>query len=370
MKLAVLGAGGFIGSRALEVFHLSEFATVCAVVRRPGALVSAARFAVDRRIADGRDRAALTRAFRGCDAVLHALAGDETTILGTLDPVYQAAQDAGVKRLVYLSSAAVHGQNPAPGTDENSAPPRRQALSYNNAKVRAERRLLALREKGRVELVILRPGIVFGPRSFWTRQFAADLLNGRAYLVNRGRGVCNSIYVDNVVYAIRLALTTADADGESFLIGDREEITWSDFYRPVAEALGFTLQALPEAVPAETYRTWPDRVESVLGSKPSLAVLSVFPDRWRRAARAALNTLWNDSPPVDAPPRASLEMTLLQQCRYKLPHTKAERILNYVPPVDFREASRRTVGWLRFAGFPVQTDGDGADSRVTAGSHQ
>jgi nucleoside-diphosphate-sugar epimerase len=46
-------------------------------------------------------------------------------------------------------------------------------------------------------------------------------------------------------------------------------------------------------------------------------------------------------------------MALLHKCSYKLPDKKARKILGYQPVVSFAEASRRTVGWLKFAGFPV-----------------
>ena len=354
MKVAVLGAGGFIGSRVVEILHLSAIADVRPIVRRLDGLATTARFNLDFRIADGTDQSALTLAFSGCDAIVHAIAGDRETILGTLTPVYRAAEAAGVKRLVYLSSASVHGQSPLPGTDENTPLSDRQPLEYNTSKVRAERGLLALRKQGQVELVLLRPGIVFGPRSFWTRQFAADLIRGSASLINQGRGVCNSAYVDNVVHAIYQALIVPEADGEIFLIGDNEKITWAEFYQPITDAFGIDIADVPAAAPATVKKHWTDRLETVLASKPSLAVLSRFPDRWRRAARAALDVALEAPPPTLDPPVASLETTLLQQCNYKLPNTKARHILHYAPPVDFAEASQRTVGWLQFAGFPVR----------------
>ena len=49
---------------------------------------------------------------------------------------------------------------------------------------------------------------MLGPRSRWISEFADALLDGRAALVDRGRGVCNSIDVDNLVHAIELAART------------------------------------------------------------------------------------------------------------------------------------------------------------------
>ena len=64
-----------------------------------------------------------------------------------------------------------------------------------------------------------------------------------------GRGICNSIYVDNLVHAIYLAATQPTIDREIFLLGDQECVTWADLYRPIAKALGYELADLPEGSP-------------------------------------------------------------------------------------------------------------------------
>jgi nucleoside-diphosphate-sugar epimerase len=161
VKIAVLGASGFIGSRVVEALHLSQRAEVRPVVRRYAGLARAARFDLDFRVAPATDFAALSTAFAGCDVVIHAIAGDPSVILGTLEAPYRAAQAAGVRRIVYLSSASVHGQSPAPGTDESTPLNDRQPLAYNNAKVQAERKLLQLRRTGKAAA---------GPNCRWQRR--------------------------------------------------------------------------------------------------------------------------------------------------------------------------------------------------------
>ncbi|MGQ3685784.1 MAG: NAD-dependent epimerase/dehydratase family protein [Candidatus Loosdrechtia sp.] len=368
VKIAILGANGFIGCRTVEMFHLLNWAEVRPVVRNIANLASLSKFDLDGRVADGFDQPALTLALQGCDVVVHAIAGDRRTILGTLAPTYQAAQEAGVKRMIYLSTASVHGQSPAPGTDESSPLSDRQMIAYNNYKVQAERLLFQLRRQGKVEVVFLRPGIVFGPRSFWVSSFADRVLAGQAYLVNQGQGICNSIYVDNLVWAIYLATTAKDVDQQAFLLGDCERITWSEFYRPIATALGFDITQVPSVTYIPPSPGWSSRVKKILDSKPLSALLSLLPNKWRHAVRAARSALfaapvrhhsaWDfpkDLPPV---PQPTLEMTLLYQCQYKFPHQKAYKILGYEPIVTFPEACKRTVGWMAFAGFPVAETSD------------
>ena len=362
IKIAVLGANGFIGTRITEMFVLSKHMEVIPIVRDYSSLARASRFNLDSRVADAFDQEALQIAFRGCDVVVHAVAGDIKTILGSLGPVYQAAQGAGVRRLVYLSSGSVHGQMPEPGTDEKSTLNDRQALPYNNAKVQAERTLFRLRRQGSVELVVLRPGIVFGPRSSWIINFSDALLKGQASLLNRGSGICNSIYIDNLVDAIYLGATQPGIDRDVFLLGDQEYVTWADLYRPLARALGYDLTSLPEGIISEQKPSWFERLEPLRVSKPVQGLLSIVPHRFRVAAYRAYETILEpqeDSlplPPEDRQPVISREMAMLYSCQYKLPHTKATQILRYQPLVSFNEATRRTVAWLSFAGYPIKAE--------------
>jgi 2-alkyl-3-oxoalkanoate reductase len=366
LKIAVLGANGFIGARLTEMFALSKLTVVRPIVREYSSLARASRFDLDSRVADAFDQESLRAAFQGCDVVVHAVAGDIQTILGTLTPVYQAAQMTGVRRLVYLSSGSVHGQSPMPGADENSALNDQQILPYNNAKVQAERMLSQLRSQGNVELVMLRPGIVFGPRSSWIINFADALLAGQAALLERGRGICNSIYVDNLVNAIYLAAVHPAADQEVFLLGDQECITWADLYDPIAKALGYNLADLPEGIIAaqdpEQKSSWMERLEPIRVSKPVQGFLSIFPHKLRVAAYRAYETILEpqDSGPSITPermkPGISREMAMLYSCQYKLPHTKATQILGYQPPVSFQDAIQRTISWLSFAGYPVKDE--------------
>src|SRR5919108_49903 len=128
LSVAVLGANGFIGSRAVEMLHLARLSKVRPVVRTADGLATSSRLDLEGRVADAFDQVALRRAFEGCEVVVHAIAGDRKTIIETVQTAYQAADEAGVRRLIYLSSASVHGQAPIPGTDENSPLSDRQPI--------------------------------------------------------------------------------------------------------------------------------------------------------------------------------------------------------------------------------------------------
>jgi 2-alkyl-3-oxoalkanoate reductase len=365
-RIAVLGANGFIGTRLCEKMHLEGIAEVRPVVRTASSLAPLSRFRLDGHVANALDERALVPAFGGCDAVIHAVAGSPEVILGALAPVYKAAEQAGVRRLVYLSSASVHGQNPAPGTTEETPLTERQPLPYNAAKVRAERVLRRLRERGRVELVILRPGIVFGPRSSWVAGFAEALLRGDAYVVDGGRGICNSLYVDNLVQGIQLSLVASGVDGQALFLGDQEEITWADLYQPIAQFLGIEFGGIPSVAPV-TPAEWKRRQRGTIRSRAFQALAASVPPNLRKRLSAAIAPIrkrrQSRSPwePKSIPgPEATLEMSLLYSCRYPLPTEKAKRLLGYTPAVTFQEACRRTLEWLEFAGY--DRGGTGGDT--------
>jgi nucleoside-diphosphate-sugar epimerase len=353
-RLAILGAGGFIGNRAVEYFALEDRGfELVAVVRRASSLALAGRFNIPGRVADTADVAALAPAFAGCSSLLFAIAADPATIVSTIEPVYRAAERAGIRKMVFLSSAMVHGQAPLPGTDERSALSLRQPFAYNRAKVRAEQKLQQLCARGATEVVILRPAIVYGPRSQWTGGLADQLLAGTAFLADGGRGICNAIYVDNLVHAIELALSAEGVNGEAFLINDAEISTWRDLVEPVARALGIDVDQIPQPA-AEAILKESHSVSNRLFRPAARAMVAMLPRRLAEAQRAARRALSPAPPPDQQMLDNAREIALLQSCQVRLPSTKAEKLLGYHPPVSFAEGCRRSIDWLRFADYPVR----------------
>ena len=351
LRVAVVGANGFIGSRLVEQWHLEERVDVVPVVRRPEAAAGALRFGLDCRVADALDEGELTHAFAGCDAVVHAGAGPRPFVTQSPGRVVRAAAQAGAQSVVYLSSMAVHGWNPRSGTDEATPLPRRQPVSYNRWKAKGERALRsACRETG-TRFVILRPGIVYGPRSQWIAGFARAVVEGSASVVADGRGVCNAIYVDNLVHAVDLALEREEAANEAFLVADDDPVTWRMLYEPVCRALGHSWDVVADLLPRSSRRTPAERLLELKEDPAARVVL----DRVPRAVRNPIRRLavLPLAEPSQALPRPTLETSILQTCGYRFPTTKARRMLGFEPPVAFDEACRRTVAWLGFAGYPL-----------------
>ena len=353
LRVAILGANGFIGSRLVELYHLEGRAEVRPVVRRASALASASRFQLNGYIANAFDQSGLETAFDGCDTVIHAVTGDPGTIVGSVIPVYNAAEKMGCRRLIYLSSASVHGQSPAPNTKEDTPLSARQPIAYNNAKVTAERLLDKLCRTGRLEVVVLRPGIVYGPRSAWIAGVADDLLNGQAYLVDGGSGICNSIYVDNLAEALWLALRSTRAAGRAYLLGDRETITWRQFYQPIVNALGIDISQVPTVKYQNEAFDLIQQLGTLRDSRIIRGFSSKLPYRLREGLGAFVSAVTSERLRGTRPIAPTLEVALLHTCSIKLPCDRARDDLGYEPQIAFKEACRRSTGWLAFAGYPV-----------------
>jgi nucleoside-diphosphate-sugar epimerase len=364
MKVAVTGASGFVGNRVVEEFLLGGAHDVVPVVHGFSSLPLPARFGTPWRVADHFEVDALARAFEGCEAVIHAAFGSPLTRMG--QAVYRAADRAGVRRLVVMSSASVYNQNVVPGTTEATPLPTEHATAYNAAKIAADDAVRAARAKGNTEVVFLMPSVVFGPRSQWVGGLADQLVRGTAYLINEGRGVCNTVYIDNLVEASRLAMDARGVDGEAFFISDAETVTWAEFYAPIVQAFGATLDDVhpvhDPVLPGESRRErLRNRLQDLVDARPVQRVKPLVP----RPLVTAYKTLvvrplagrrpepdqW--TPPAARRPSVVLDMGHLQLNQYKLPNDKAARLLGYAPPVSFAEGMRRSVGWLRFAGYPV-----------------
>ena len=345
-RVGVLGASGFVGGHLLAYLRANGYPARAVIRSRP---TSADQ---DYRIADACDVYTLRDAFSGCDSVVHAALGDNDVIRGSVATVYAAAEAVGVRRLIYISSGSVHGQSPTLGTDERSPLSARQAFSYNNAKVRAERALRRLRSRGTVEIVILRPTIVFGPGSRWIFDFADALQTGTAYVVDGARGICNSIYVDNLSYAVTLALGARNVDGEAFLLGDRETVQWRDLYRPIADAFGVEFDTIPSLSPGRQMPTIRQRyLDPWLMSDLAVTLKRSVSRETKTTIKRLLNPAIRrrPAPTVGVAVAASHvpnEIADLQRCEWRLPNEKAARLLGYAPPVPFVDGCRRSVEWL------------------------
>jgi len=164
--------------------------------------------------------------------------------VGLTQSAARAAQLAGVKRFVYLSSAGVLGsRSPAGGFAEDSIPHPHDA--YTASKLEAENWLSAELCAG-MQLAILRPPLIYGPGAKGNFMRLMDLaLKGWPLPVGALRAQRSMIGVRNLVDLIRLVATDRRVNRVTLLAADRETMSVSELYQLVSRCAGHRLWLAP-----------------------------------------------------------------------------------------------------------------------------
>lgn len=250
------GATGFVGSAVMRRLVADGFKVIAAV--RNGAVivedgVRTAHF-------DTFETADWGEQLRGVDSVVHCAArvhvmNDTETdplaafrkvnVEGTLHLARQAAE-AGVRRFVFISSIKVNGEGTQPGKPYNADDPADPRDPYGVSKMEAEQRLRELANHMPIEVVIIRPVLVYGPG------VKANFLNMMRWL-DKGiplpfgsiHNTRSLVALDNLVDLILISRVHPQAANQTFLVSDGEDLSTTQLLRRMANALGKSARLLP-----------------------------------------------------------------------------------------------------------------------------
>ena len=256
MRVLVTGATGFIG-RALCPALVAVGHKVAAVVRNSGNPGIPERATVHV-IPDIGPETEWDQALSGMDAVIHLAARAHVMEGHARDPMGEfnrinaegtgrlarAAAKVGIGRFVYLSTVKVMGERSAAPFRETDAP--RPEDAYGKSKLAGEQALAEAAADTGLELVILRPPLVYGPGVKGNFLALMKLCQAAAPLpfstVDNRRSV---IYLGNLVDAIIRCLTADGAAGETYFVRDDEDVSTPGLIRNVAAALGRPARLFP-----------------------------------------------------------------------------------------------------------------------------
>ena len=233
MRVLVLGAGGFIGRRLLAILVRDGFDPIAGVHRSP-----ARDAGVESRALDVLDAASVRDAMQDAQAVVNCTAGNAATIADGARILFETAASRPSKPMVvHLSTMSVYGS--ARGTVTEQAPLLDDAGWYGAAKIEAEAHARTYAAGGGA-VVVLRPGIVYGPGSAQWSGRIATLLRARRLgdLGAAGDGHCNLVHVDDVCAAIVASLRTPAAQGRAYNLADPAAGSWNRYFVDYARALG------------------------------------------------------------------------------------------------------------------------------------
>lgn len=255
MKFLITGADGFIG-RHLCAELLRQGQSVRASVRSSAQLPDGVEVVPVGTIDGDTD---WMNALHGVDVVIHLaarvhvmkeLAADplaeflKTNLLGTERLAQQAAR-AGIKRLVYVSSIKVNGESTAPragGRGEHvfaeSDKPGPHG-PYAISKWRAEQALQRIAQETGLEVVIVRPPLVYGPgvKGNFVNLLAA-MEKGIPLPLAGANNARSLVYVGNLVDALIVCAAHPSAAGQTYIVSDGEAVSTAALVDKISRALG------------------------------------------------------------------------------------------------------------------------------------
>ncbi|MBK7974508.1 MAG: NAD-dependent epimerase/dehydratase family protein [Deltaproteobacteria bacterium] len=257
MRLLVTGAAGFVGSNLVDHLLADGHEVVGYDNLSTGQLEFLAGATANGRFRLARgdilDRAALTAALAGCDAVFHFAAnadvrfGTERTrvdldqnVVGTWN-VLESMRAAGVRRILMASTGAIYGDTTVYPTPENAPFPIQTSL-YSASKLAAEAYIQAYAEGFGIQGVIFRLVSILGER--YSHGHVFDFLRQlrahpeRIEVLGNGQQRKSYLYVADCVRAMSLALAKASGRVEIFNLGTDEVACVDDSISWIAEYLG------------------------------------------------------------------------------------------------------------------------------------
>ena len=253
----VTGANGFVG-RVLCDTLIAHGHVVRGAVRRSNAILNLkADPVVVGEITNKTDWAA---ALNGVDTVIHLAARvhvmneisadplsdfRRTNVQGTAHLARSAAA-LGVKRLVYVSSIKVNGEETLAGqqyTELDCASPQDP---YGISKWEAEQELYKIATETGLQIVIVRPPLVYGPgvKGNFERMLGA-LSRGMPLPLASVRNLRSMIYVKNLADALRACAIVPAAAGQTYLLSDGEDVSTPDLLRKLGMAMGKPVWIFP-----------------------------------------------------------------------------------------------------------------------------
>ncbi|MDA0311760.1 MAG: SDR family oxidoreductase [Gemmatimonadetes bacterium] len=263
-RVLVTGATGFVGSAVIARAVADPSLGVVGTSRTPtpegSQLVSTFACDLD-------DESGWTPALDGVDVVVHTAARVHVMADSARDPLREfrrvnvdgtlrlakAAVAAGTRRFIFVSSIKVNGEQTLPGDVFTADLVPHPLDPYGVSKLEAEDGLRRLAVESGLEVVVIRPVLVYGPG------VKANFLQMMRW-ISRGvplplGGIENRrslVGVDNLVDLILTCVSHPRAANQTFLVSDGEDLSTPSLVRRVAQAMGKPANLIP--VPASVLR--------------------------------------------------------------------------------------------------------------------
>ncbi|WP_333655807.1 UDP-glucose 4-epimerase family protein [Dissulfurispira sp.] len=257
MRILITGANGFVG-RALCERLIADGWQVRGAVRSLESTVSLPDDVEPVIIGPIGPDTNWIDALKGIDAIVHLAARVHVmgkTVSEPLAAFHQVntqgtehlarmVAGARVKRFVYISSIKVNGENTdTPCTEQDKPSP---DGPYAISKLEAEQALRKIASDTELEIVIIRPPLVYGPGARGNFDRLVRLVKSGAPLpLGSIKNQRSFIYIGNLVDAIVKCIDHPNAANQTFLVSDGQDVSTPDLIRMIAEAMGKRARLFP-----------------------------------------------------------------------------------------------------------------------------
>jgi len=240
-RALVVGAGGYLGGAIVGALSAQGW-RVRGFLHSPRGTADVERKGAEAIVGDVLDLEAVNRASRGCTAVVHvAAAGGEgpegarraemVRVQGSRN-LLEAARAQGVRRLVVGSGYWVYADQPGTITESSALDPRGESL----LNYRAEQVALDPAARGRLEVLVVRPGMVYGDGS-WFRPVVDAVRTGTYRYIGDGSNPWSFVSLEDAGAGFA-RIVESGAPGEVYNLVDGHPATWKEFADLVSDRLG------------------------------------------------------------------------------------------------------------------------------------
>ncbi len=259
MNILLTGATGFVGQKLIDDLVARTDAQLRLAIRKKPSRDFCQRVTLTS-IDDISANTNWQVVLEHCDVVIHAAARvhvmeehaddplaayRETNVMGTLNLAQQSAHQ-GVKRFIYFSSIKVNGELTPNGKPFNADDEALPQCPYSISKYEAEQGLLALAEETGMEVVIIRPVLVYGPGVKGNFKTMMEWLQkGIPLPLGMVHNQRSFVSIDNLVDFVITCIEHPGAANQVFLVSDGDDLSTTVLLRKLRRLLDKKMVLVP-----------------------------------------------------------------------------------------------------------------------------